>query len=166
MTFFSYLGMNAMYIAENQNDITATLEYYIHERGWDEIKIPSKDEISILQKLEIICEYPLFHVDHFITIPLREDAKMKVNANAFRAVTYQVQNVSRLRRGALYKFMRSNEDLIFLPESIMALMQQYDWHQHHDQVIAMLGQREEALNSLSRKGHLIRRTGFAPIGKN
>ncbi|MEK6969969.1 MAG: hypothetical protein AABW48_06080 [Nanoarchaeota archaeon] len=144
-------------IGTEKDQIVNTLSYYKHQRGQGDIVLPTLEDIFNLGEINITAVFPMAKVDDNISAEVREKVYFHVNANAFGWMQKVAQDYEKLKRADLYKFQTLPLfGLLFLPEDIMQGIRDYDWKQHEAQVRSWLGQREEVLGDLERKGVIAR----------
>jgi hypothetical protein len=103
--------------------------------------------------LHLFFSDPCLVLGQNITVHPFENVRLTFNANVFYGMVNAVSDYTRQERGALYKFdILNNGPTLFLPESMMRFLHDYDWNQHMLQVNEWLARREEKLRTLETTG--------------
>ena len=147
-------------VGTDPQQIIDTAKYYRDERGQIQANIPERDDIWKVDKLNVLCAFPLMRTDHFIDAEVAPGFTFQINANAFDYMKNLGKDYERLRRGALYKFETVEAfGLWFLPKEVMEGLKNHDWNQHLRQINIWMAQREEILDEGVRRGHIVRPDG-------
>ncbi len=159
MSYYLYRAAFLHFYGDTLEGVRGTVHYCANQE-WGKkfgLPVPSKGEIQCLDNINIHWVWPISCEDHFFSINLSGDIHFKVNANAYDHLLSQLDCFEDIKEGykeaswmrwmigkfisveneQLYRFANAHYSNVWLPESVVAKMKNYDWEQHKEQVKLM-----------------------------
>lgn len=147
-------SINGILLADSQEQILATRDYYAKERGFPIAEIPIRN--GIIEGLKRIDSYRVVRanacldINQWINIAVQEDFTFCVNANAFDSFLEEARNIETLRKGSLYKWgtgIYLPGTYYYLPERVMLALKYTDFKVYKKEAHKM---QEDRRNLLAR----------------
>jgi len=149
-------GINACLIADSLEQMRATQDYYIHERGFRITANAFQDpKISGLRKKERMTAYRAesFLTRDFIEVPAQNDFTFSVNVNAWSSFVEEAKNIEALRKGSLYRWdsgIYAPFDY-YLPERVMLALKYTDLRPYSRRAAEGLNLKDATLAKMTRE---------------
>lgn len=149
-------GINSWLIADSPEQILATRDYYVQERGFPIAEIPRENgRIKGTQDLKELIAYraEAFSTMDYIEIAVQKDFTFSVNVNAWSSFVEEAKNIEVLRKGALYRWSTGVYTPFdyYLPERVMLALKYTDLRLYSKRAREGLQKRNDILEQINQK---------------
>jgi len=119
-------------------------------------------KIEEVDKIYLQAVFPQVRIDQHFLAPITPNFDLRIYSNAFEEIRRQFLSGDKALRGGLYKLQLTETNVAFLPKEIFLAGRDYNWMQHHEQILEWERDRERSLQTMDYAGHFQRRVFCAP----
>ena len=148
---FHYKTSGVHFLGDEQEQIIQTLTHLKEEGILPEL--PQTVEMSELEQLTIVIEFPIVNPNHLITAEITPEITLNVNANAYPYISNAAARADN-KYGPSHPLVSSANKLWLIPERIMTAIEQYNWEQHEEQIERWLAEHGQIRAQLKKDGIL------------